>query len=368
MSTDHSPSTACLVAALTAPGTLRPRWCPGPDVDALLEQAEGEGLRPLIARSLLALPEAALDGALREALTERALREAAQELHRQRELARVVGALARAGVPGVLFKGAATALTLFERGELRPRDDADLLIDPRHLAIAGELLADLGYEAVAGNIHEHVMSQRLFRRRDPYRVLHNLDLHWRVSNRPPRGDPALDGLSPRALRARAVPLPALGHGALQPDALDQIIIACTHLSAHHAGAVRLIWLYEIHLMLARSNDAARAALARRVQELGVERDVAAGLAAALGVFDTPVRELESLLAGAVDITRPRPRLRHWIEDLARIDGNGQRLRYLAAHALPDPTFLRARPGAAHRPLALLYLDRAVRGLPHLLRR
>ena len=75
-----------------------------------------------------------------------------------------VYALATAGVPALVFKGAALAHSHYRRPELRGRDDADLLAAPEHVDAADRVLRAQGYEAAPGNEGALIMRQRLYRR------------------------------------------------------------------------------------------------------------------------------------------------------------------------------------------------------------
>jgi hypothetical protein len=324
--------------------------------DTLLARAEDEGVRPLLVEHLLRETPRALDDGQYAALADRAAREAARAVHTQVELRDCLADLVRAGVPCVVFKGAATAYTLFPRPELRPMDDADLLLDARHRQAAVATLETRGYDAVPGNTA--VLHQVLLRKPAVGGGFHNLDLHWRLTSRAhPR---PRDPMHARALLLRAVQLPALGPTALQPDPLDRLLIAAQHLWAHHAGALRLIWLYEIHLMVLALDAAQRGELRERARRFGHAGMLASALAASAAVFSTPVGDL--LDAPASDLSRRQPRAVRWLAELRELPGSRARLAWLWQHALPPADFMRERAGADRAPLPLQYLRRAVGGL------
>jgi len=329
-----------------------------PGADAVrrhLPAAESEGVAALLREAALRAHAGDAAAGLREA----ALREAARDARRDAVLARALDALAGSGVPALVFKGAALAHSHYPRPALRPRDDSDVLVAPCHAGAAGRVLAGLGFEAAprAGTVR--VMRQRLYRLHDDAGALHNVDLHWALSNSV-RGD----ALAPRALLARSLPAPALGRHARAPGAGDALLIACLHLDAHHPDSPRLLWLLDVHLLAAGLAPAARARVARQALALGLRDPCAWVLGSAAELFHTPLHGFESL--GAAEVPRaPSPRrAAQWWRELAHLPGPRARGAWLLAHALPPADVLR---GDAGTPLAWRHARRWLRGVAHLLR-
>jgi hypothetical protein len=69
----------------------------------------------------------------------------AQEFAFRVKAAQIVRALRDGGVDVLLIKGAATKLRLYEREEIRPTTDIDVLVDPDHRGRAEARLAELGF-------------------------------------------------------------------------------------------------------------------------------------------------------------------------------------------------------------------------------
>lgn len=327
---------------------------------ALLDPAGPEGVAPLLRERLLELLPA--NSAQARTLRDLALREAALELRRNMQVRVVLDALAAAGVPALVFKGTALAHSHYPRPELRPRDDTDLLVDPRHLEAAAGVLHALGFEPVPGVEGALIMRQRLYRRRDGDGVLHNVDLHWAVSN-----SARAAALAPRALLARARPLPALGAHAAAPCDVDALLLACLHLDAHHAGDVRLMWLEDVHLLVADMDLCARVGAADRAAMTGLAGACAWVLAAARDALGTPLDGFQ-ILAEAGPVRAPSPhRAAGWLRDLEALPDTRTRAAWLVQHAFPPAAFMRSG-GRDDTPLWRLYLARALRGLAHLSRR
>ena len=142
------------------------------------------------------------------------------------------------------------------------------------------------------------MRQRLYRKRDTDGLMHNLDLHWAISN-----STRTSGLCVRDLLARSNELTALSTRARVPEAIDAFLIACAHLDAHHVHDVRLVWLYDIHLIIERMPVAMRIRATQRAIACGLLPACAWVLATVERTFGSSLTGFEALLAGA-DMARP----------------------------------------------------------------
>lgn len=97
------------------------------------------------------------------------------------ELARVLPALQSADIQTVLLKGGALGLTAYPGPDRRFSCDVDLLVRPRCLDAACEVLADLGYIPAETRRHSTFYEQHHF-----HRILKNsadvrLEVHWALS-------------------------------------------------------------------------------------------------------------------------------------------------------------------------------------------
>ena len=154
-----------------------------PDESVLLDTARAEGVLALCYDRLRRSPAwTQYPETLREALSRQARQDVAVEMARVMELQEVLAALARAGLPVLLLKGAALAYTLYPEPHLRERCDTDLLLPSRDEAErAWRVLQTLGYQqpnAVSGdlivyqlNIYKTICSG----------FTHAVDVQWRLS-------------------------------------------------------------------------------------------------------------------------------------------------------------------------------------------
>jgi hypothetical protein len=306
---------------------------------------------------------------------EEAMAGVAAEMLQQRELMRVLEALAKAGVRPVLFKGAALAYSHYPRASLRPRNDADLLVPEAAVAAAGEALAALGYARKPGVTGELIAYQSCWTRADAHGPIYQVDLHWKVNN----AQALASALDYEDLSAHCVAVAALGPYARAPEPAYALLLACMHRAGHmgdphfaeeadHPGGDRLVWLYDMHLLLSRMSAAECdefVALAARKRMRAVCRDA---LLRARACFDTPIPP--SVAAGldphgddepSARLLDGRPALR-MLGDFRAIEGMAGRARWLRELFFPPATYMRQKyPDASFAWLPWLYLRRALHG-------
>jgi hypothetical protein len=372
MSTSHPPARVppgtrqeffSLLAAVVRGET--PAWPATARPDDFLRVATDQGLDVLVAARAGALqtwPEivkAALASALRNACV--------LEVIRERELLRVLAALNEAQVAPLLVKGAALAYGVYEASHHRPRTDTDLLVAQEDVDRAATSLEAIGYTRTAQNIGRLVSHQIALARVDSHGVWHAVDLHWKVAN----PHVFADRVTMAEMVGASVPLPALGPHARTPSPPYTLLIATLHLAAHHANDVRLIWLYDLHLLCGRMGPAEF----EQVVSLAKARGLAAVCARALHLsgrwFDTQVPEGALGALDAVDAQSEEParyvagsvgKLGTLVSDLRTLPTWSTRARLLCEHAFPPADYmLRSYRTSRRTWLPALYIHRMVTG-------
>jgi len=169
--------------------------------------------------------------------------QSAWQLHAAASLERAVDALTNAGVRACALKGPALAERLYLHPEERPSMDIDLLIMPADLPKASAALQAAGYAADdpanAAYLLEHGHHLHFVQHGQP-----DIELHFHAY----AGFGVI--LAASALFERAREHRLRGRGTvLVPVAEDEFL----YLSAHAAGHsfVRLLWLYDLKLLLRR---------------------------------------------------------------------------------------------------------------------
>jgi len=291
----------------------------------------------------------------------------AEDMARAHELARVLAECRRRlEQPPVVIKGQALAHTLYPHPWQRPRGDVDVMIDAGALQPLSRALEQMGYTRAPAVEGDLVLTQAAFHR-PATGIEHVWDVHWEISNRPALAD----AITYRALVDSAIEVPVGRTAFLAPDRAHALLIACVHLVGHHLGEPRLIWLYDIYLLVQALCDAERERLVARVKG---EAALQAACHRALSVtsYYLPGERLEGLI-GTLDPGESRrwPEQERYLSRLmddARAAGPGNRLRLAFQHLFPARRYMMRRFGIRHRwQLPFWYGIRIARALPKLFR-
>lgn len=283
---------------------------------------------------------------IRTALLDAARAEAALDVVRRRDLERVLGACAAAGIEILLIKGAALACTAYPEPWLRPREDTDLLVRESDAVLTGAVLGTAGYERVPRQSGRLVTNQQLYVRTGS-RHRDAIDLHWKIADPAPFAD-LLAG--DELFRTAGVVALSATCTARVPSPGHTLLLACWHRVAHHRDGERLLWLYDIHLLSASLDDDDR----RAVVEIAGRTRTVDVCADALTLV---VRHFESAPAAALlaQLAHPAPstatpaspylradarRVDLLVADLQALPGWGARARLLREHLFPPVAYMR----------------------------
>lgn len=306
--------------------------------------------------------------------------QAKYELAHRAEMIRVLDALSAAGVTALILKGTALAYNLYPNPTLRPRGDTDLLIPDDRRRETDVTLARLGYAKSQDGEGELTFYEASWERSDRVGAVHCLDVHWRINNSHVLGRL----LGHAELAARAVPLPALGPHARALAPVDALLFACIHRAGHahapyysdgvaHMPMNRLIWLYDIHLLVSSMSAAELdefVALAAAKQMKEICRDALLRTCERFGTA-VPPHLLEALHnTGRVEpsarfLTAGRMRL--MFDNVCALEHWSDRLAWARELAFPPARYMRVKyAGTALDWLPLLYLRRALGGMARLI--
>ena len=375
------PSSIPLICALLR--GEKPTWtAPADDesIAAFLRIARCHGVTPLLAPKIgECWSQGAWPEGIRQACHADAVAEAAHEMLRRAELSRVLAALAAAGIEPLLLKGTALAYSHYPSPALRPRGDTDLLVPPAAGARAGQVFHDLGYvgdETVTG---EPVAHQATWSKTDRAGIDHHFDVHWRISNSPI----LVKALAYEELAARARALPRLGPHARALAPVDALLFACMHRAGHvhvpyhsgddvFVGGDRLIWLYDIHLLLVAMSapefdEFVSLAAAKRLKTICLD-----AVRRTRECFATPIPQ--AVLDGLQVCGMAEPSARYFtggpgrqmLGDFLALDGWSSRVQWLKGLGFPPVDHMRRKyPDAMIRWMPALYARRAFSGLGRL---
>jgi hypothetical protein len=302
-----------------------------------------------------------------------ALAQTGYELLHGAEVERVLAALANETITPLLLKGTGLAYSLYASPTLRPRADTDLLVAPEAAGTAHSALAAIGYRRVCGPAGRYVGYQTQLRRRDAHGLEHDIDLHWRISN----VQSFAWMFSFAEMAAATVPVPALNSRARRLGNVHALMLCLLHRAGNRMFATtgvgeRLIWLYDIRLLVSAMTDAELAdfrstAEIKRVGALAID-----GLRCCADRFPSPrLADLIDALAQSAQATTGSALLnagrwrREWMEFHAI--PSRLRLAYVAERALPANEYMRERyPDSLPTPVTALHVRRWIEGLGKLL--
>jgi len=356
---------------------------PGETAETFLRLARAHGVTPLLdERFSVGDLDDAWPASIRAACHDDALARAMQELATRAELMRVLAAFGAAGVRPLILKGTALAYQVYPRPALRMRGDTDLLVPSGATEPAAAVLDQLGYLRGPYSNGEAVSCQATWNRTDTLGAEHDLDVHWRSSN----SQVLARELSYEDLAARAVAIPALGPDAWTLDAADTLLYACMHRAGHvntiyysgedvMVGGDRLIWFYDMYLLLRAMSATDLEAFVERATEKQMRAICADALQRTNDCFKTeiPPFVLEGLRVSGAEEPSARylagRRANQVVGDLVAAPDWRFRLRWLREFCFPAADYMHAKYAEASvQWLPILYARRAAEGTRKLLSR
>lgn len=332
------------------------------DPDSLIGFARRHGVVALVQHALVEGGQwQTLPGEVQDAFWRQIRRAAALELSWGRSLREFFDVLAGAGVEALLIKGAALAYSVYEKPYHRPHGDVDVLISLSDVSRVLSVCTAAGYELVGDAFRAHQFA--LHRKAPAGEAV--FDVHWRISNAPRFART----ISFEEARAAAIALPELD-GVLALGPVDSLMLACMHrLGNQDHDRDRLIWLYDIHLLLsALSTDAVRELVALAGRR-GISDACRDGILAARERFHTAVDAdtLAGLAAGSVPSSLSArfggTYLGLVIDDMVHLPDTRSRIGLLRELLFPEAQALLRRYGKSQNGwLPLLYVRHWLRGL------
>ena len=240
----------------------------GTPMEVIEEAASREGIAPLIAELAARVSGQSAGARLADALGGHARRESLKDIVRQHHLRILLDAFGAAAIPMIVFKGEHLAHLCYDRSDLRPRLDTDVLVRPQDRSRAASLLAACGYHPVPQLEASLISYQTTYVKGSAAAEAPVLDVHWRVHNPQEFGDV----LSVDELFENSTPIPALGPHARGPRLFHALVLSLLHPIAHHAGRDRLLWDFDSAQLISRMShpewaDFLRLAKARRISGL-----------------------------------------------------------------------------------------------------
>ena len=202
---------------------------------------------------------------LRCMLHKAALYQVAFEMHRLRELEKILDRCEELHIAPLILKGAALAYTHYSHPATRERCDTDLFVDFSAIEKIRRMMVGFGY-VVLGPVYK---SHQFTCTKVTGGIMDmTFDIHWRINNAA-RFAQTID--YPEALECAVNITPIPGARTLCPQ--HSLLLACLHLAASSDDkSPRLIWLYDIHLLLHSMDefelsDFVQMAVTKKVQDI-----------------------------------------------------------------------------------------------------
>lgn len=339
--------------------------------ESALISARVHGVASLVSRGLNAARWPGVPPDIRARWRHADSRLAADSLRGDWGLERTLALLASAGVFPLLIKGAGMAHVRYPDPTLRPRADSDLWIAEAERETVDRVLQQAGYNkplAIDGNL---ILYQSSYYCTEKNGARHYYDVHWRISNHSVIAYGGMFDLE--GCRERGVRVPRLGAQACTLCDADALLLACVHRLAHHADQERLIWLYDVHLLIDAMDDQQTHWFMQRAEKVGlvaVCRDALDRAAEYFGCRNTAIAAWLHAPAPATEsvlrLLKQQRRGGRLLSQLRGLPGWRERLRFLRQNLFPSRDYMLRRYEIDKRwKLPVFYVRRIAMALPKL---
>ena len=254
------------------------------DWDYLIQLADRHGMQALLHWHLNAVCADAIPAAPRQHLRVAFQRISALNILLTHELRKLLTLFAENDVQAAPYKGPALAMQLYGNVALRQFSDLDILVHPRDIKRARDLLLHEGYAQLPPLTESQQAVLLRTQCNLPFTRERNrmiVELHWRVSARrfarPFKTDDFWSRLVTGKLEDFDVKLPA-------PE--DLLLALCIHGSKHLWE--RLAWISDIAGLIESQPDLNWMELIQRARDTGSERMLFLGLRLATELLDVPL--------------------------------------------------------------------------------
>ncbi len=332
--------------------------------DELLSKLDYHGV------TLLANEYSRLPKGLEATIAQRKAMAVANEALKIRALGELFNAFSKANnAPAVLFKGTALAYTVYSKPWLRPRSDADIIVDQEHRDEFEQVLLELGYQKHFAIQGDYVSYQSTFSKPLAGESVLAIDLHWRINNR----QILAKTYTASDIAAAGKTLTAISPNAYIPNTVDNILIASLHRLGHHQNEERLAWLYDIHLLVQELDQDQWQSLLVKCANKQLAAITLDALQTCEALFNTSI-DSESLTVLTQQASRFEPsqiflqrdlaEWRYFLSDLTALPRIKDKWGFLNETLFPSPAYVRAQMGTQSTLLA--YVQRLLRGFRRIL--
>lgn len=339
------------------------------NLDSFIRQTRRDGIQLLIHHFVSLQPEwQTWPEKIKQTFSETAKHDAILDLMRQQNLELVLNLLAASHIHPILLKGAALGLTHYPEPYLRTRHDTDLLIQASEKNGVQKIFQEAGFQPVTAIEGDAVNYQLSYRGCDNNGTPHTYDVHWRVFN----PEVFSDILPYEDIQAESVSVSIGLQTASVLSPRHAFMHAVLHRAAHHWNEQKLIWIYDLHLLLLKTTQEEQKEWAAFVQKKGLTRLFTESVQTLLENFPSAPAEIFLSLLGpssyehpAVNFLNAKARLINlFAMNLRAQKGWGRKLSLLRENLFPSPQYILGKYQTQNFwALPWLYLRRLVEGFP-----
>jgi hypothetical protein len=216
----------------------------------LLDFLRANWMIPFVYRKIGSLPSECLPPqSIRDEMRQDFLFSCVRSLHMERQLREIIEAFQEEELEVLVLRGPALAFSLYPDPAMRPSSDLDLLVMPKNVVQAREILEGLGYTCMAKRfeVARDFFREECFIDQKNQGNKFPVDLHWVHWELHPffRGSEEVD-IQDLFRRAWKVETQTLAFETLNP--VDYLIHAAIHLVMIHRMEMRLSWIYDTALL------------------------------------------------------------------------------------------------------------------------
>ena len=250
----------------------------------LLQRSGGLGVLPLLSWNASRCFPQALPDPILERLRQGLFRNLQRNLLLSAELVELLKGLKLHGVEAIPFKGPVLAEALYGNVALRPCGDLDIVVHPRDLPKARELLLARGYRFKTNWTPRQRAFNRFSQCHDSLvreEGLFAVDLHWRLA---PGCFSFLGAIEQMWERLETVSF--YGEKIPSFSSEDLLIVLCHHGAKHRWE--RLMWICDLDQLIRLHPEWNWEKIIERAREIGEERILLLGLYLASSFWDVPL--------------------------------------------------------------------------------
>ncbi len=255
-----------------------------PQWPVIMQRARSHQVYPLLYRNLSDLGFSGVPEAVQSGLRSLYLANALRNQLLAEELARVLSLLGDAGIPVIPLKGVPLALALFGDPAARVCGDIDILVSPRDVMRALDLILASGYHAEVNHPYFSKIALRHGRHFNAVRegrgISFLLEVHWTLIQHSSKNAEAV-----RDLWAEARPQTCFAAPAYSPGPEWEFLYLCIHAADHDWQVLK--WLVDIHQTVLSGTVNCGKAM-EEAKRLGLDHVVRQSLAVSSFLLGTPL--------------------------------------------------------------------------------